>query len=127
MCLQDEANELETELLQQLFSQLLLQAGQVYKQQQQAGLFEDDTAAEDLHAWEEAASGAEADSSEDEQSGGSDDGDEAEVAHQAAVKRNKQRRSWKPTKGELLMALLAMLLLGEMFVFLDMAGLFGRR
>jgi len=54
--------------------------------------------------------------------------DEGEAAHQAAVRRSKQRRSWKPTKGEALIILVAMMLLGEFWVMLDMlAWLYSRK
>lgn len=121
---QEEANELETELLQELHSHLLLQAGQVYKQRQADGWHDEDTPAEDQRAWDAAAE-AEADSdlgSEDDE----DSDAEAEAAHAAAVRRSKQRKSWKPTKSEILIILVGMMLLGELFVFLDMAGLFNR-
>jgi DNA-directed RNA polymerase specialized sigma54-like protein len=121
LLLQEEANELETELLQELFTHLLLEAGQVYKQRQQDGWHDDDTAAADQQAWDTAA---EADSEEDSDI---DEDDEGEAAHQAALKRSKQRRSWKPSKGEVLIILVAMMLLGELFVMLDMLGLFKRR
>lgn len=122
-CLQEEANELETELLQELFTHLLLEAGQVYKQREQEGWHEDDTAAADAAAWG-AAAAAEADSDEESEI---EDEDEGEAAHQAALKRSKARRSWKPTKGEVLVLLVGMLLLGELLVMLDMLGLFKKR
>lgn len=123
LCLQDEANELETELLQELFSHLLLQAGQVYKERQEGGWHDEDDAEEDRRVWDTAAdeeAESEADTEDEEL-------DEAEAAHQAAVRRGKQRRSWTPTKSEVLIILVGMMLLGELFVFLDMAGLFKRR
>lgn len=123
LLLQDEANELETELLQELFTHLLLEAGQVYQQRQQDGWHDEDTAAADQQAWDTAAE-AEADSDEESDI---DEDDEGEAAHQAALKRSKQRRSWKPSKGEVLIILVGMMLLGELFVMLDMLGLFTRR
>lgn len=123
--LQDEANELETELLQELFRHLLLEAGQVYKQRQQDGWHDEDTPAADQAAWDAAAAAAEADS--DEESDLEGESDEGEAAHQAALRRAKQRRSWKPSKGEVLIILVGMMLLGELFVMLDMLGLFNRR
>lgn len=128
VCLQDEANELERELLQELFRHLLLEAGQVYKQRQQDGWHDEDTPAADHAAWDAAAAAGEADSEEEDsdlEEGESDD--ETEAAHKAALRRAKQRRSWKPSKGEVLMILVGMMLLGELFVMLDMLGLFNRR
>lgn len=125
MASQDEANELETELLQELYRHLLLEAGQVYKQRQEDGWHDEDTTAEDQKAWDAAAAAAaEADSDEDSDI---EEEDEGEAAHQAALRRSKQRRSWKPSKGEVLIILVGMMLLGELFVMLDMLGLFKRR
>jgi hypothetical protein len=121
---QDEANDLETELLQELFSHLLLEAGQVYKQKEQEGWHDDDNDAADQQAWD-AAAAVEGDSEDLSDAEGSDD--EGEAAHQAALKRSRQRKSWRPTKAEVLIILVGMMLLGELFVFLDMAGLFRRR
>lgn len=118
---QEEANELETELLQELFTHLQVQAGQVYKQRDEDGWHEEDTAAADQAAWEAPAE-EEVFSDEEE-----DEDDEGEAAHQAALRRSKQRRSWKPTKGEALLILIAMMLLGEFWVMLDMLGVFKRR
>jgi hypothetical protein len=123
---QDEANELETELLQELFRHLLLEAGQVYKQRQQDGWHDEDTPAADQDVWDAAAAAAEADS-EDESDLEEGESDEGEAAHQAALRRAKQRRSWKPSKGEWLIILIGMMLLGELFVMLDMLGLFNKR
>lgn len=119
---QEEANELETELLQELFTHLQVQAGQVYKQRDEDGWHEEDTAAADQAAWEAPAE-EEVFSDEEEE----EEDDEGEAAHQAALRRSKQRRSWKPTKGEALIILVAMMLLGELWVMLDMMGVFNKR
>lgn len=111
-CLQDEANELETELLQELFTHLLLQAGQVYQQRQ-----EDDSPVDDAAAWDAAAN---ADEDSDEELETDEAEDEEEKAHAAALKRSKQKHGFKLTKGGLLIALIAMMLLGELFVMIDM-------
>lgn len=117
---------METELLQELFRHLLLEAGQVYKQRQQDGWHDEDTPAADQAAWDVAAAAGEA-GSEEESDLEEGESDEGEAAHQAALRRAKQRRSWKPSKGEVLMILIGMMLLGELFMMLDMLGLFSRR
>lgn len=120
--LQDEANELETELLMELHGQLLVKAGMIYSQLAQDGWADDDSAEGDKAAWQQQGVAADSEDTEDE---GADSGDEGEAAHQAAVRRAKQKQQgWRVSKAGVLIGMIVLMLLAEVFVFLDMAGLF---
>lgn len=56
-----------------------------------------------------------------------DEGDEADAAHKAAARRAKHKGGFKLTKASVLVGLVALVLLAELFVFLDMTGWFRRR
>eukprot|EP00878_Enallax_costatus_P038880 GHUV01044368.1.p1 GENE.GHUV01044368.1~~GHUV01044368.1.p1 ORF type:complete len:515 (+),score=231.98 GHUV01044368.1:220-1764(+) len=121
---QAKANELETELLMELHGHLLIQAGTIYQQVAQEGWPEDDSPEADKAAWQQQQQ-TEAESSDSDEEVVSDD--EGEAAHRAAARRAKQKQhGWRVTKAGVLMGFLVLVLLAEVFVFLDMTGLFGR-
>eukprot|EP00775_Hariotina_reticulata_P010883 gene10883-11037_t len=125
---QSEANELEVEMLMELETQLLLQAGSIYRQGAVDGWPDDDTPAGDEAAWSAAAQAAtEAEEEEEEDSDkDSEAGDDGEAAHKAAAKRSKAKAAgFKLTKASVLVAFVVLILFAELFVFLDMAGLLG--
>jgi hypothetical protein len=120
---QAEANELEVELLMELHGRLLLRAGSAYSEAEAQGWADEDSAAGDEAAWQ--AAGQEDESGEeDEASEGSDD--EGEAAHRAAARRAKakEKGGFKLTKASVLIGFVVLMLLAELFVFLDMAGVF---
>jgi hypothetical protein len=119
---QAEANELEVELLMELHGRLLLRAGSAYSEAEAQGWTDEDSAAGDAAAWQ--AAGEEESEEEDEASAGSDD--EGEAAHRAAARRAKakEKGAFKLTKASVLIGFVVLMLLAELFVFLDMAGLF---
>jgi hypothetical protein len=124
--LQAEANELEVELLMELHSRLLLRAGSAYSEAAAQGWADEDSEAGDKAAWQ--AAGAEESEEEedvdDDSEGG--DGDEGEAAHRAAARRAKakEKSGMKLTKASVLIGFVVLMLLAELFVFLDMAGVF---
>ncbi|WIA10139.1 hypothetical protein OEZ85_010346 [Tetradesmus obliquus] len=119
---QAEANELEVELLMELHGRLLLRAGSAYSEAAAQGWADDDSEAGDKAAWQ--AAGAAESEEEEEEGEGSDD--EGEAAHRAAARRAKakDKGGFKLTKASVLIGFVVLMLLAELFVFLDMAGLF---
>lgn len=122
---QAEANELETELLMELHGHLLSKAGTIYKQLSRDGWAEGDSTQGDEAAWQQKQH-TEAEGSESEDGEAVSD-NEGEAAHRAAARRTKQKQhGWRVTKAGVLLGFVALILLAEVFVFLDMTGLFGR-
>jgi hypothetical protein len=121
---QAEANELEVELLMELHGRLLLRAGSAYSEAEAQGWADEDSAAGDKAAWQAAGQEEEESEEEDEASAGSDD--EGEAAHRAAARRAKakEKGGFKLTKASVLIGFVVLMLLAELFVFLDMAGVF---
>jgi hypothetical protein len=120
---QAEANELEMELLMGLHGRLLLRAGSAYSEAEAQGWADEDSAAGDKAAWQ--AAGAE-ESEEEEEGSEASDSDEGEAAHRAAARRAKakEKSGLKLTKASVLIGFVVLMLLAELFVFLDMAGVF---
>lgn len=126
LCLQGEANELEVEMLLELQTHLLLEAGSIYRQGADDGWPDDDTPAGDDAAWSAAAEAATEE--EEDSEADSEVGDEGEAAHKAAAKRSKAKGAgFRLTKAGVLVGFVVLILLAEIVVFLDMAGLLGSR
>lgn len=124
--MQDEANELETELLLELHGLLLPKAGTIYSQLAQDGWPDDDSAEGDKAAWQREGADAESEDTDDEgPADDDDDDDEGEAAHKAAMRRAKHKQQgWRVTKASVLIGMIVLMLLAEVFVFMDMTGLF---
>lgn len=106
----------------ELHGRLLLRAGSAYSEAAAQGWADDDSEAGDKAAWQ--AAGAAESEEEEEEGEGSDD--EGEAAHRAAARRAKakDKGGFKLTKASVLIGFVVLMLLAELFVFLDMAGLF---
>eukprot|EP00882_Tetradesmus_deserticola_P016230 GHRQ01017319.1.p1 GENE.GHRQ01017319.1~~GHRQ01017319.1.p1 ORF type:complete len:115 (-),score=56.34 GHRQ01017319.1:300-644(-) len=112
----------------ELHGRLLLRAGSAYREAEALGWADEDSAAGDEAAWQ-AAGAEESEESEEAAASEASDGDEGEAAHRAAARRGKakERGGFRLTKASVLIGFVVLMLLAELFVFLDMAGLFSSK